>query len=751
GYGSSSLGETTIVLKNEKNLDLYAEFADPDHHDYRLQATSRFRGAMSDGGDRGPFPFREEVYFVGPQGDDSADGLSVEQAWGSLEHALAELKAGDTLYLLPGEYDKAVRASLAGADDAPIKLRGRGKKPVLVSGDVILDGSAHVHLERLHLSGQVRFLGARDIRIEQSTFFGHGTALRLDGSTDVRVTHSVFTGFDEAAISASGGSGLFLSGNLYDNADGVAVDVDRAGAIRYSEYNSYRSTAWAWRVGGGVCSLQDGRDSFDRHSRELVPEFEVSQRRPELKNPTLFAAGGPLARPYGPYHETPRSSELKLVSEPAVHSVSATTANIEWNVSLPATTHFSWGPTPEVENDVEFPALFFANYSLTGLKPDTTYYFRIDSLSIPNNVDINLDPVPVNGEVISFTTLPADREPQTYYVSVDGDDAHSGTSPEQAWRTIQHAADRVAVGDTVLIGEGTYRELVRIRATGAEGQTINFRNAPGEKVVIDGDERSVNQAFSIAAKSHLHFDGLYFRQINAQGAFATSPNARWDSWQGGDHGDFNIYRSQNITISRSLSDGRGNGKARNVSAHEVENLLLSNLVAINKFGGAVRATNAPGLRLEHSVFVRPQIATVHIRNADDEVSTLENNIFTDMLKKKSDQNIGLFTVDRSTKAHRQINNLYFIRSFAPEDRALLYGGATASDRPDVFIDPQFGDPVFAGALELIDDGRKTEFMPDLMTHSYLDYTFEHFFPTDAGIVAHGVGLQPDQFVDGNPK
>lgn len=752
GVGARNYGEDTIVLSQESELDIYEEFADPDGYDYRLQATSRFRGAMSDGGDRGPFPYEENIFYVGPNGDDSADGLSVGQAWKTLGRAVENLEAGDTLYVIPGRYVEDLELRLVGNGEAPISIRRRGVGPVVIDGDVLVTASGHVEVKGLNFLGDVKLDGVEALHFENSTFLGSSFGVDARGSENLKFTHNIFTGFEYAAISLADTQGVYLSGNLYDNLEGVALRMDSARALVYSDYNGLRSANWAWQVGQGVCPIAEGQAHFDKHSLRIVGELEVVDGEVTVLNAGAFAGVGPYARPIGNYRDLVREHELELVTEPAVHSVSATTANIEWGLSVPAATHFSWGPTPEVENEVVFPAVYYANYSLRNLEPDTTYYFRIHRLSIPNNVDLELAPVEIDGDLISFTTAAADPEPQTYYVRPDGDDGNSGLSSGEAWRTIQHAADRVNVGDTVLIGEGIYHEMVRLRASGAPGKTITFRNVPGEKVVIDGARRSVNNAFIIAAKTDLHFDGFYFNDINRRSTFATGPNARWDSWQGGHHGAFNIYDSEAITITRMLSDGRGNGKARLIMAHQVKDLHVRNVVGTNQFGGTLYIVRSPGLRLENSVFLRPQISTMTIRNEPGEDSVLADNIFTDMLDKKAVQNIPLFTLDRSggREVHEQRNNLYFFRAFPPEERH-LYGSTTAFDQPQIFIEPQFGDPEFVGGDILREMGRDSSYMPDLMCHSYLDYNFEVFMATKPSVLERGIGLEPGAFTDGHPN
>jgi hypothetical protein len=91
GY-NGEVSPDNIVLEREDRLDVDAEFADPANHDYRLQATSRFRGSGPNGADRGPFPYEPNVFYVKPSGDDAADGLSVSNAWKTLARATRDLE-----------------------------------------------------------------------------------------------------------------------------------------------------------------------------------------------------------------------------------------------------------------------------------------------------------------------------------------------------------------------------------------------------------------------------------------------------------------------------------------------------------------------------------------------------------------------------------------------------------------------------------------------------------------------------------
>ncbi len=753
GRGSSGFSDDNILLDQEADLDLAAEFADPDNHDYRLQATSRFRGAAPDGRDRGPFPYEADVYFVSPDGDDGGDGLSVAQAFRTVARAAEALAPGDTLYLSPGTYADDVALALSGSSDAPIAIRGRGTDPVIVEGAWSIANSRHVEIERLHFAGSVDVQESEFVSIERSSFSAPAIGLSARAVTGLRLMYNLFTGFGQAGVEITASERTTLAGNLFDNDGAVGVRVDDAAAVIYADYNGYRHDSIAWQVADGGCSLDDARPALETHSRRVVPEIDAASGRPEVRNRVDVAALGPYARPVGNYRDGRPEPELRLTKSPEVHSVSATTANIEWATSLPATTHFAWGPTPAMENEVGFPVLYAGSYSFTGLEPGTTYYFQIRSLSIPNIVDLQLDPVDVDSPVLEFTTASSDAAPATYYVAPDGDDANSGTSRADAFRTIQRAADAVNVGDTVLIDEGAYAERVVVRATGAPGAPITFRNVPGARVLLDG-AGMLSQSIVVAAKQSLVFDGFFLDGHAYSNAFPTGPEARFDSWRGGQAGQFNLYRSRDITISRTLADGRGND-ARDITAHDVENLLISNIVSVNKFGGALYLLHCPNVRVEHSVLLRPQINSVLLRNEADQPSIWDDNIFTDNLKKKADLNIQMLTADRSMTGMLMTNNVFQIRSFPVETREVFYSTMTLPEAASrgIVVDYLVTDPQYAGIVELIDGGEDPpSFPPDRFAGRLdLEFDFGLFFATDPEVVSRDIGLRPELFEGGLPN
>lgn len=77
---------------------------------------------------------------------------------------------------------------------------------------------------------------------------------------------------------------------------------------------------------------------------------------------------------------------------------------------------------------------------------------------------------------------------RTLHVAPSGDDGNSGAL-DSPFRTLQKAAEIARAGDTVLVHTGVYKGLVLLRFSGEPDQPITFKNAPGEKPVVDGEGR----------------------------------------------------------------------------------------------------------------------------------------------------------------------------------------------------------------------------------------------------------------------
>jgi parallel beta-helix repeat protein len=83
------------------------------------------------------------------------------------------------------------------------------------------------------------------------------------------------------------------------------------------------------------------------------------------------------------------------------------------------------------------------------------------------------------------TPTPSNDPAETWYVSPSGSDDSDG-SGAAPWLTLQHAADRVPAGGTVIVSSGTYAGFTMTRS-GTNGDPITFLGDPdGPQPVLDG-------------------------------------------------------------------------------------------------------------------------------------------------------------------------------------------------------------------------------------------------------------------------
>ncbi|MFA4817193.1 MAG: right-handed parallel beta-helix repeat-containing protein [Parcubacteria group bacterium] len=116
-----------------------------------------------------------------------------------------------------------------------------------------------------------------------------------------------------------------------------------------------------------------------------------------------------------------------------------------------------------------------------------------------------------------FFGLAQNSEAATFYVATNGNNNNSGTEA-QPWVTIQKAADTMVAGDTVIVKEGTYYEMVTMKNSGSPGSYITYQAYPGHTVIIDGQNTRYE---AIIAKSYSKVSGFILQ------------NARYGLYAGG--------------------------------------------------------------------------------------------------------------------------------------------------------------------------------------------------------------------------
>ena len=212
----------------------------------------------------GAFPYQANIFYVRADGNDSADGLSLGNAWKTLGRAIKALRPGDTVYLEPGTYQADIDLQFHGETGKPISFRGRGINPVVIQGGLRVKDSSQVDFRRLNFSAEVKVDKSNGIAFDNCKWTAEGTALKAAGVSGLRLTHCVFTGFQEAAIALKSCSKTYLAGNLFDERGGVALRMDSADSIEYSNYNSYRQTVSGWEVAGEMLPFAEVQKKHER-------------------------------------------------------------------------------------------------------------------------------------------------------------------------------------------------------------------------------------------------------------------------------------------------------------------------------------------------------------------------------------------------------------------------------------------------------------------------------------------------------
>jgi len=114
------------------------------------------------------------------------------------------------------------------------------------------------------------------------------------------------------------------------------------------------------------------------------------------------------------------------------------------------------------------------------------------------------------------------------YVRKSGSDSNGGTSPADAWLTVNHAAQTAALGSTVYIGAGVYRETVNVTITPTASLPVAFvgdvdGSFTGDAGMVqltayttsDTAAPSATTLLNLSGSSNLTFQNIAFVQGNA--------------------------------------------------------------------------------------------------------------------------------------------------------------------------------------------------------------------------------------------
>ncbi|MCX4292919.1 MAG: right-handed parallel beta-helix repeat-containing protein [Prevotella sp.] len=174
-------------------------------------------------------------YYISPEGNDNANGLTAENAMATIGAAGKKVKAGDVVYIMPGTY--IVRESDISKEESsgPYKIifdmnqKGTADKPIRFIGLTDADGKRPVfdlsavkpagyRVTAFLVSGQYLVFRNFEVTGIQVTITGHTQ------SENFRITNGSHNTFDNIACHDGMGIGFYLtrnsSYNLFVNCDG---------------------------------------------------------------------------------------------------------------------------------------------------------------------------------------------------------------------------------------------------------------------------------------------------------------------------------------------------------------------------------------------------------------------------------------------------------------------------------------------------------------------------------------------------
>ena len=448
--------------------------------------------------------------------------------------------------------------------------------------------------------------------------------------------------------------------------------------------------------------------------------------------------------PAGP-NRVVRAPMKNEVSGPFIRSVTDTTVNIEWWTTLSnSSTELRWGTTPKCENKAgqPFSGGNWHSLSLTGLKPGTKYYFRINSRTPLRThhsneelaaLDLRMKRRYVNGQVKEFTTAAVKNKPRVLKVT---------------GKTIAPTLNKALPGDTVLIPGGVYTETLYIRSA-----NVTLRNVPGEEVVIDG-KRTLMSGIIVENKPGTVIDGITFRHL-----------------VGGGGAGIVINGGKDITVRRCFYDGRSSSYTPIfIYANSVKNLTVEHSFITRGFHGA-SFYRCPGLMIRNCVWFDNQINHIYIHNMPDEKVTLTRNVVADNIPGKIFNSlIGVLHLEALSES----NNCYFLR--IAKDKRLMFsftyrnkkreGGKltypeyvklTGTKDTGIFASPgfkkvprmlKFKSP--SGSKEEIAElGKKFSAVElESTKNGFTPWNFDGFFVSNPACVKQKIGPDPKLFVRG---
>lgn len=543
-------------------------FADPAHHDFRLQADSPALG-------KGAHPGFAPVFYVAPvQGKVSTDGLTKSSSFPSIAAALEIAPAGSTIYLLPGTYIETVELTTGGiSEKEPFRIRayGRSRKVIItgawkITGSIgtkldlnVSPGATHVEIDGLHFqSTSFQAEKIDGLHIQHCVF--ENTSTVINESENVQLDRNTFS---TGSVTLSGKEKVFFTQNLLVNTslqapESVLVTAFNHSTSAFSFGPDFSLPPASPLAFAGSDFGPVGAREEDRSTQMSIENLQIAGLSPhgatllwQSPKQNTFAKVTLRALPDGPVQNISPAMEFEIMGE-----------------------YFDMSFLQESFYGIE------RHVSLGKLSPSQQYEASVTLLDFAGNKS--------EPQTIQFQTPQDYASPQTYYVSPNGMDKNDGKTTENAWKTFHHAFKQLSPGDTLILLPGTYREPMRPRISGTDQYPILIRSEQPASTTLDITGIS-NSAIEVLNIDYVQIEGLTLKSR----PYSSGTNIF-------------VNNTKNIRIAHMI------GEYPPEASFTKFKLGASGLVAVN----------SPGILIEDNLFIG---AVINIAVAASHDATIRHN------------------------------------------------------------------------------------------------------------------------------